>query len=42
MKLLTKLAFLILLVIACSYAFRLGANMQYKVLENKYQMCIDR
>ena len=42
MKLLTKLAFLIIFIIACSYAFRLGANVQYERLENKYQMCIDR
>lgn len=42
MKLLTKLAFGVLFIIACSYAFKLGANLQYKVLENEYQMCINR
>lgn len=42
MKLLTKLALLVIFIIACSYAFKLGRELQYKVLENEYQMCIDR
>jgi len=42
MKLLTKLAFLVLFIIVCYCAFKIGADMQYNRLENKLQMCIDR
>jgi len=42
MRALLKFVIFVFVIIACMYAFKLGADMQYERLENEYQMCIER